>query len=66
MREVKINSGDLVYFFTSGSYAAFNLVELSLMVKERGSRPENLREEIQLLANNRGNKDNQSIVCLEF
>lgn len=66
VQEVKINKGDKVFLFSSGSYAPFNLTELAILLKEFGSNPKEFKNELFLLAKSRGNKANQSIVCLEF
>jgi PPM family protein phosphatase len=66
VQDAKIYRGDRIFFFSSGTYAPFNLTELSILINEFGNNPKLLRKELCKLAEARGHKGNQSIVCLEF
>lgn len=66
VREVKVNKKDKIILLSSGCYAAFNFVELAILLKESKSDPKIFKNELCQLANARGSKSNQSIVCLEF
>ena len=66
VQEVKVIPGDRCFLFSSGSYAPFNLTELSVLLNEFGADPELFKKELSMLAESRGFCGNQSIVCLEF
>ncbi len=66
VQEVKTYPGDRVFLLSSGTYAPFNLTELSILLSQLGDRPDVLKNELFNLAKGRDSKANQSIVCLEF
>lgn len=66
IRECRLAKGDLVVFLTDGAFSRLDEEELRfLMNKKTVSEIESI-EEVFELCNQRGNKDNQSAIILQF
>ena len=66
IREVPILKGDKIYLMTDGAYSRLSGVELSVILNRYEKPLKEIASELLSLANDRGNKDNQTIVILEF
>ena len=66
IREVPISKGDKIYLLTNGAYSRLTGVELSIILNRQDKSLKEIANELLLLANDRGNKDNQTVLILEF
>ena len=66
IREVPVVASDRIFLMSDGAYSRLSGVELSVILNRRECSLREITTEILSLANDRGNKDNQSVLILEF
>ena len=58
--------GDVVLMLTDGVFGAISALEIFSIFKKNEFTVKQSIEDVMALANDRGNKDNQTVVALEF
>ena len=66
LNKLEVNEGEIVLMLTDGVFGAISALEIFSVFKKNDFSVKESVADVMALANDRGNKDNQTVVALEF